>query len=50
MTIPFGDTLTYNDISKIIVGKRKIKRMSSQAVLQDVGRILFVLLFLVIGL
>ncbi len=38
MTIPFGDTLTYNDISKIIVGKRKIKRMSSQAVLQDVGR------------
>lgn len=36
MTISFGDTLTYNDILKIIVVKRKIKRMSSQAVLQDV--------------
>lgn len=31
-TIPFGKTLTYNDISKIIANKRGIKKMSSQAV------------------
>ena len=31
-TIPFGETLTYNDISKIIAKKRGIERMSSQAV------------------
>lgn len=31
-TIPFGSTITYNDISKIIAKKRGIKRMSSQAV------------------
>ena len=30
--IPFGKTLTYNDISKIIAKKRGIKIMSSQAV------------------
>lgn len=36
-TIPFGETITYNDISKIIAEKRKIKRMSSQAVGGAVG-------------
>lgn len=36
-TIPFGSTLTYNDISKIIAKKRNIKRMSSQAVGKAVG-------------
>lgn len=35
--IPFGKTLTYNDISKIIAKKRGIKRMSSQAVGGAVG-------------
>lgn len=35
--IPFGSTLTYNDISKKIASKRKIKRMSSQAVGGAVG-------------
>lgn len=36
-TIPFAKTITYNDISKIIAEKRKIKRMSSQAVGGAVG-------------
>lgn len=36
-TIPFGKTLTYNDISKIIAKNRGIKRMSSQAVGGAVG-------------
>lgn len=36
-TIPFGKTITYNDISKIIAKKRGIKRMSSQAVGGAVG-------------
>ncbi len=36
-TIPFGSTITYNDISKIIAKKRNIKRMSSQAVGGAVG-------------
>ena len=36
-TIPFGETLTYNDISKIIAKKRGIERMSSQAVGGAVG-------------
>ena len=36
-TIPFGKVLTYNDISKIIAKKRKIKKMSSQAVGGAVG-------------
>ena len=36
-SIPFGKTLTYNDISKIIAKKRGIKRMSSQAVGGAVG-------------
>lgn len=36
-TIPFGETLTYNDISKIIAKKRGLKRMSSQAVGGAVG-------------
>lgn len=36
-TIPFGSTITYNDISKIIAKKRGIKRMSSQAVGGAVG-------------
>ncbi len=31
-TIPYGNTITYNDISKIIAKKRGIKIMSSQAV------------------
>ncbi len=31
-SIPFGKTLTYNDIAKIIAKDRGIKRMSSQAV------------------
>ena len=35
--IPFGETLTYNDISKIIAKKRGIKRMSAQAVGGAVG-------------
>ena len=35
--IPFGKTLTYNDISKIIAKKRGIKKMSSQAVGGAVG-------------
>ena len=35
--IPFGKTLTYNDISKIIAKNRGIKRMSSQAVGGAVG-------------
>lgn len=36
-SIPFGKTLTYNDISKIIAKKRGIKRMSAQAVGGAVG-------------
>lgn len=36
-TIPFGKTVTYNDISKIIAKNRGIKRMSSQAVGGAVG-------------
>ena len=35
--IPFGETLTYNDISKLIAKKRGIKRMSAQAVGGAVG-------------
>lgn len=36
-TIPFGETLTYNDISKIIAKRRGLKRMSAQAVGGAVG-------------
>ena len=36
-TIPFGSTLTYKDISKMIADKRGIKKMSSQAVGGAVG-------------
>ena len=36
-SIPFGETLTYHDISKIIAKKRGLKRMSSQAVGGAVG-------------
>lgn len=36
-SIPFGSTLTYNDISKIIAERRGLKRMSSQAVGGAVG-------------
>ena len=36
-TIPFGETIPYNDISKIIAKRRGIKRMSSQAVGGAVG-------------
>lgn len=35
--IPFGSTLTYNDIANIVAKKRGIKRMSSQAVGGAVG-------------
>ena len=35
--IPFGDTITYGDISKLIAQKRKLKQMSSQAVGNAVG-------------
>ena len=37
LTISFGETITYNDISKIIARNRGIKRMSSQAVGGAVG-------------
>ncbi len=36
-TIPFGKTLTYNDIAKTIAQKRGIKKMSAQAVGGAVG-------------
>ena len=36
-SIEYGKIVTYNDISKIIAEKRKIKRMSSQAVGGAVG-------------
>lgn len=36
-TIPFGNTLTYNDIAKMIADKRGIKKMSAQAVGGAVG-------------
>lgn len=36
-TIPFGCTLTYNDIAKIIAEKRGLKKMSAQAVGGAVG-------------
>ena len=36
-TIPFGKTLTYNDIAKMIAKNRNIERMSSQAVGGAVG-------------
>lgn len=36
-SIPFGKTLTYNDISKTIAQNRGIKKMSSQAVGGAVG-------------
>lgn len=36
-SIDYGNTLTYNDISKIIAKKRGLKRMSSQAVGGAVG-------------
>ena len=36
-TIPYGETITYNDISKIIANNRRINKMSSQAVGGAVG-------------
>ena len=36
-SIEYGQTLTYNDIAKVIAEKRGIKRMSSQAVGRAVG-------------
>lgn len=36
-TIPFGETITYNDIAKIIAKRHGIKRMSAQAVGGAVG-------------
>lgn len=36
-SIKYGETLTYNDISKIIAKKRGLKRMSAQAVGGAVG-------------
>ena len=35
--IKFGETITYNDIAKIIANRRGIKKMSSQAVGRAVG-------------
>ena len=37
LKIPYGQTVTYNDISKVIAKKRGIKRMSAQAVGGAVG-------------
>ena len=36
--IPYGKTITYNDIAKEIAKKRNIKKMSAQAVGQAVGK------------
>ena len=36
-SIPYGKTITYNDISKIIAQERNLTRMSSQAVGGAVG-------------
>lgn len=36
--IPFGKTITYNDIAKTIAKKRKISKMSAQAVGGAVGK------------
>ena len=36
-TIPFGKILTYNDIAEIIAKRRKINKMSAQAVGGAVG-------------
>lgn len=36
--IPFGKTITYNDIAKTIAKKRQIKKMSAQAVGGAVGK------------
>lgn len=36
-SIPFGSTLTYNDIAKIVAEKQGLKKMSSQAVGGAVG-------------
>lgn len=35
--IPFGSTLTYNDISKILAKKRELEKMSAQAVGGAIG-------------
>lgn len=35
--IPFGETITYNDIAETIAKKRRIKKMSTQAVGGAVG-------------
>ena len=35
--IPFGETITYNDIAETIAKKRRIKKMSAQAVGGAVG-------------
>ena len=47
-TIPFGETITYNDIAKIIAKRHGIKRMSAQAVGGAVGE-LFVFSLVVAG-
>ena len=44
MTIPYGFTMTYGDISKILAKKREIARMSSQAVGSAVGHNRFTIL------
>lgn len=36
--ILFGKTITYNDIAKFIAKKRKISKMSAQAVVGAVGK------------
>ena len=35
--IPYGETITYNDIAKVIARQRKIKEMSAQAIGGAVG-------------
>ena len=37
LKLPYGKTITYNDIAKEIADKRGIKRMSAQAVGHAVG-------------
>ena len=37
LTIPFGKTMTYGEIARILAGKKKLRRMSAQAVGGAVG-------------
>lgn len=38
ISIPYGETVSYNDIAKIMAKRRNIKRMSAQAVGQAVSK------------